>query len=77
MKPKKVVVILNFYSQTVDFLDYPEDVESIVINEYNGNLEEYLDEKFGYPSSNICYMVSTLDKVTASLEFAFMNGFNK
>ena len=57
-KPK-VIVILNFYSQSVDLLDYPE-----------GDLESYLDEKHGYPTSNICYMQTTWENLKDCIAFA-------
>jgi hypothetical protein len=70
-EPKdKVVVILNFYSQSVDFLDYPEDVEAKVINEYDGNIEEYLSLKYNYPTGNICYMITTWKSLHSSFKFS-------
>ena len=68
-KPK-VVVILNFYSQSMDFLDYPQETEDEVINDYNGDLEEYLSEKHSYPTSNICYMETTWENVSCQTHFA-------
>lgn len=71
IEPKdKVVVILNFYSQSVDFLDYPIDVEAKVINEYDGDLETYLSEKHNYPTSNICYMITSWDALHSSFKFS-------
>ena len=68
-KPK-VVVILNFATQSVDLLDYEEDIERIVTDEYDGDLECYLDDKHGYPTSNICYMVTTWEMVDNQSSFA-------
>ena len=68
-KPK-VIVILNFYSQSVDLLDYPEEIEDKVTNEYEGDLESYLDEKHGYPTSNICYMQTTWENLKDCIAFA-------
>jgi len=68
-KPK-VVVILNYYTQSIDYLDYPDEIETIVMNNYDGDLENYLDEEHNYPTSNICYMVSTWEQVENQIRFA-------
>jgi len=70
LEKPKVIVILNFYTQSIDLLDFPKEAEDEVMNSYDGNVESYLSEKHDYPTSNICYMQTTWEKVDNQIRFA-------
>ena len=76
MKENKVVVILNYLSGSIDFLNYPEKIENEVLDKHDGNIEVYLSLKHNYPTSSICYMVSTWERIEGQLHFNDPNIIN-
>ena len=72
----KVVVILNYTTGSIDFLNYPQEIEDKVLEEHNGDVEVYLAEVHKYPTSNICYMVTNWESIENQLAFNDPNAIN-